>query len=273
MIRRMSNSPTRITRCTGAAILCLMLFASTLCADDTLVAPYDADFASSIASASAVDYLQPADEGEPDEPELDPLAELESLLAEPVLVSEPVATTLSRVEEPVSESAGTVYVYPRDVIFKRGYRSLKDLLETVPGFTVFHRDLQYVVGVRGFNANDNDKVSLLVNGQRILGMHEQEFLNGPINLDNVERVEVVVGPSSLFRQANTLAATINLITRNIDGVEAIAATGNALRYSGTLMPVAAGRMTIISASLSRPRGNGVLTLGTPTSALISEEES
>jgi outer membrane receptor protein involved in Fe transport len=92
-----------------------------------------------------------------------------------------------------------------------------------------------VVGVRGFNANDNDKVSLLINGQRVLGMHEQEFLNGPINLDNVERVEVVVGPSSLFQQANTLAATINLITKNVDGLEAIGATGIGPKYSATLM--------------------------------------
>ncbi len=171
--------------------------------------------------------------GSPSEP--DPLAELEALLDQPVLVDEPVATTVSRVEERISESPGTVYVFPRDIIFKRGFRSLGELLRTVPGFTVFHRDLQFVVGVRGFQANDNDKVTLLINGQRALGMHEQEFLNGPINLDNVERVEVVVGPSSLFQQAHTLAATINVITRNVDGIEAIAATGNAQRYSATVM--------------------------------------
>jgi outer membrane receptor protein involved in Fe transport len=235
MARRMSYSLTRITRGTAAAILALVMFASTSHADETSGVAYDSYVEPSFAPLSAVDYVQPADEEVPDEPELDPLAELESLLSEPVLVREPVATTLSRVEEPVSESAGTIYVYPRELIFKRGYRSLAELLEIVPGFTVFHRDLDYVVGVRGFNANDNDKVSLLVNGQRILGMHEQDFLNGPINLDNVERVEVVVGPSSLFQQANTLAATINVITRNVDGVEAIAATGNALRYSGTVM--------------------------------------
>lgn len=156
-------------------------------------------------------------------------------------------TTLSRVEERAPLSPGTVHVFTREVIFQRGYRSLGELLQTVPGFTVFHRDLQFVVGVRGFNANDNDKVSLLINGQRLLGMHEQEFLNGPINLDNVERVEVVVGPSSLFQQANTLAATINLITENVDGLEAIAATGIGTKYSATLM---AGRQLAKDESLS-----------------------
>ena len=163
------------------------------------------------------------------------LRELEQLLQQPVLVTEPTTTTLSRVEEPIVESPGTVFVYTKEVIQHRGYRSLGELLCTVPGFTVFHRDLQYVVGVRGFNANDNDKVSLLINGQRVLGMHEQEFLNGPINLDNVERVEVVVGPSSIFQQANTLAATINVITKDIQGTEVIAAVGTSLKYSTTVM--------------------------------------
>lgn len=144
-------------------------------------------------------------------------------------------STLSRVDERIDLAPGSVYVITRDTIQNRGYRSLGELLQTVPGFTVFHRDLDFVVGVRGFNANDNDKISLLVNGQRFFGLHEQSFLNGPINLDNVERVEVVVGPSSFFQPADTLAATVNLITRDVDGVQVIAATGNGLKYSGTLM--------------------------------------
>lgn len=221
-----------------AAALILRLSVSTQA--DELMAPLDGiRSASEPVTPVVVLYQEPP--SEPDElegPAEEPppeLLELEQLLQEPVLVAEPVATTISRVEERVSESPGTVYVFSRDIIFKRGYRSLGELLRTVPGFTVFHRDLQFVVGVRGFLANDNDKVSLLINGQRVLGMHEQEFLNGPINLDNVDRVEVVVGPSSLFQQANTLAATINVITRSIDGVEVIGATGNALGYSGTVM--------------------------------------
>ena len=145
-------------------------------------------------------------------------------------------TTVSRVDERIDDAPGSVYVYTREVIQKRGYRSLGELLQTVPGFTVFHRDLDFVTAVRGLAANDNDKVSLLINGQNLNGAHEQDFsLNGPINLDNVERVEVVVGPSSFFQQANTLAATVNIITKDTDGVDVIVAAGSALKYSATLM--------------------------------------
>ena len=144
-------------------------------------------------------------------------------------------STVSRVDERIDEAPGSVYVYTREMIQHRGYRSMGDLLQTVPGFTVFHRDLDFVTAVRGLAANDNDKITLLINGQQFNGAHEQSFLNGPINLDNVERVEVVVGPSSFFQQADTLAATINVITKATDGVELIGAIGDDLKYSGTLM--------------------------------------
>jgi outer membrane receptor protein involved in Fe transport len=144
-------------------------------------------------------------------------------------------STVSRVSESLDKTPGSVYVFTREMIQQRGYRSLGELLRTVPGFTVFHRDLQYVAGVRGLNANDNEKITLLVNGQNLNNVNEPDFLNGPINLDNVERVEVVVGPSSFFQQANTLAATVNVITRKTDGSEVVIAAGNALKYSATAM--------------------------------------
>lgn len=144
-------------------------------------------------------------------------------------------STVSRVLETVDQTPGSVYVFTREMIWMRGYRSLAELLQTVPGFTVFHRDLQFVAGVRGLNANDNEKITLLVNGQNLNNVNEPDFLNGPINLDNVERVEVVVGPSSLFQQANTLAATVNVITRHVQGAEVRVAAGNDLKYSTTAM--------------------------------------
>jgi outer membrane receptor protein involved in Fe transport len=166
-------------------------------------------------------------------------------------------STISRTGERLDLAPGSIYVYPRELIRQRGYRSLGELLQTVPGFTVFHKDQMYVVGIRGLNANDNDKMSLLINGQRVLGLHEQELLDGPINLDNVERVEVVVGPSSLFQQADTLAATVNLITHRTDGAEAAFAAGTALPYSATVMGGkhwGDERFVTVSATLERKAG-------------------
>jgi outer membrane receptor protein involved in Fe transport len=171
--------------------------------------------------------------------------------------SEAHQTTVSRVDEKVDEAPGSVYVFTRQTIQTRGYRSLGELLQAIPGFTVFHRDLDFVAGVRGLNANDNEKISLLINGQNVNGVSEPDFLNGPINLDNVERVEVVVGPSSLFQPANTLAATVNVITRDTQGAEAVIAAGSALPYSATVMAGgrwAGNRSASLSLTTERKRG-------------------
>jgi outer membrane receptor for ferrienterochelin and colicin len=144
-------------------------------------------------------------------------------------------TTLSRVAERQDDTPGVIHVFTREMIQRRGYSSLREVLQTIPGFAVFHRDLDYVGAVRGLTANDNEKFSLLINGIEMNQVNEPDFLNGPINLDNVERVEVVVGPSSLFMPANTLVATVNVITRQPDGVEVVLAKGNALDYGVTVM--------------------------------------
>lgn len=171
-----------------------------------------------------------------DPPKTDETHALKRLSLEELMsVKVETQSTLSRIAERIDDAPGSVYVYSRETIQHRGYRSLGELLQTVPGFTVFHRDLEFVTAVRGLAANDNDKVTLLINGQQFNGAHEHSFLNGPINLDNVERVEVVVGPSSLFQQADTLAATVNVITKAVEGVTMVGAVGNDLKYSTTLM--------------------------------------
>ena len=143
--------------------------------------------------------------------------------------------TVSRVKEDVDAAPGAVYVITREMIKSRGYSSLRDALQIVPGISVFHRDLDYVAAVRGLAANDNEKFTLLINGIPMKQMNEPDILNGPINLNNVERIEVVVGPSTIFRPADTLVATVNVITRQVDGIEAVLSAGNLLQYDTTLM--------------------------------------
>jgi outer membrane receptor protein involved in Fe transport len=144
-------------------------------------------------------------------------------------------TTVSRVSEDRDHSAGNVHVITQEMIKARGYRNLRDVLQVIPGFTVFLNELMYSAGIRGLNSNDNEKITLLINGRETNGVNEPDFLDGTINLDSVERVEIIVGPSSLFQQANTLAATVNVITKKIDGAEGVVAYGTDDAFSATAM--------------------------------------
>jgi outer membrane receptor protein involved in Fe transport len=124
----------------------------------------------------------------------------------------------------VSDAPASVTVVTADEIQKYGYRNLADILRSVPGFYItYDRDYSFV-GVRGFGrlGDWNSRVLVLVDGHRInnnvLGqaMIGNEFL---VDVDMVERVEIVRGPSSSLYGASAFFAVINVITRTSEQVK------------------------------------------------------
>ena len=110
-----------------------------------------------------------------------------------------------------SEAPASVTVVTADEIQKYGYRNLADILRSVPGFYVtYDRDYTFV-GVRGFGrlGDWNSRILVLIDGHRInnnvLGqaMLGNEFL---VDVDMIERVEIVCGPSSSLYGANAFFA-------------------------------------------------------------------
>ncbi len=123
-----------------------------------------------------------------------------------------------------SDAPSSVTVITADEIQKYGYRNLADILRSVPGFYVtYDRDYTFV-GVRGFGrlGDWNSRVLVLIDGHRInnnvLGqaMMGNEFL---VDVDMIERVEFVLGPSSSLYGANAFFAVINVITRTAEQVK------------------------------------------------------
>jgi iron complex outermembrane receptor protein len=123
-----------------------------------------------------------------------------------------------------SEAPASVTVVTADEIQKYGYRNLADVLRSVPGFYVtYDRDYTFV-GVRGFGrlGDWNSRILVLIDGHRtnnnILGqaMLGNEFL---VDVDMIERVEIVRGPGSSLYGANAFFAVINVITRTTKQVK------------------------------------------------------
>ncbi|MEO5971441.1 MAG: TonB-dependent receptor [Bdellovibrionia bacterium] len=157
--------------------------------------------------------------------EENPLQELADLSIEKLMDVKVV--TSSRQLEPIDEAPNTMYVFTEKQIKLHGYHTLKELLRTVPGFGVFHKDIQYTAQVRGIAPNDNQKVAILINGHNIANVSEPDFLNGPIDLGIADRVEIIVGPGSVLYGTYSLLATINIITKSAKkGNEVQIALGN-----------------------------------------------
>lgn len=159
-------------------------------------------------------------------------------------------TTASRYAEDLAMAPNIMYVYSQKRILTLDLQNLGDLLDITPGFKVFHKDLQRVAQVRGVVANDNEKITVMINGHTINNVVEPEFLNGPLNLHIARQVEVLVGPGSVLYGADTMVGTVNILTWQIDGLEEMVSVGSR------------GRATVLAIGGAGLEGGGNLTMST-----------
>jgi outer membrane receptor for ferrienterochelin and colicins len=128
------------------------------------------------------------------------------------------------------EAPSSVTVITADQIRQFGYRTLADALRSVRGLDItYDRNYSYV-GVRGFSrpGGYNDQILLLVNGHRFNdNVYDQADLGTefPLDVDLIERIEIVRGPSSSLYGTSAFLAVINVITKSSQ-------TGAGLEFSG-----------------------------------------
>jgi iron complex outermembrane receptor protein len=139
-----------------------------------------------------------------------------------------------------SDAPSSVTIITADEIQKFGYRSLADILESVRGFYInYDRDYTFI-GVRGFGrlGSWNSSILLLIDGHRINDNVLGDGLIGPeflVDLDLIDRVEIIRGPSSSLYGAQAFFAVINVITRKLaqlKGVEFSFAPASFGTYEG-----------------------------------------
>lgn len=120
-------------------------------------------------------------------------------------------TTASKYEQKISETPASVYVFTRQDIEENGYKYLSDILRFIPNMEVhWSGGPQYVLTaeLRGMN-----QFILLMDGIRIdpaSSVNPQFGYVYPLN--NVKKVEVLMGPSSALYGADASAGIINIIT-------------------------------------------------------------
>jgi len=127
--------------------------------------------------------------------------------------------TASKYSQKLSETASSVTVIDKQQIKQFGYRTVGDALRSVPGFFVNNNRQYENVGIRGLDqsADFNGRMLVMIDGIRI---NEAIFDSGfagselPLDIDLVEQIEVVLGPSSSIYGSNAFLAVVNLITRN-----------------------------------------------------------
>lgn len=140
----------------------------------------------------------------------------------------------SRYTHKVTEAPSSITIITAAEIQKHGYTSLAGILRSVRGFYVTYDRNYSFLGVRGFSrpGDYNSRVLLLIDGHRLNDNVFGGALLGtefPLDIDLIERVEIIRGPSSSLYGTSAFFGVINIITRKAGGArlaEGTAALGS-----------------------------------------------
>ncbi len=148
----------------------------------------------------------------------------------------------SKFEQSLSEAPSSVTIVTSDEIKKYGYRTLGEILQAQRSLLISSDRNYSYSGVRGFSRTGDysSRVLILIDGHRTnenvfdSGFYGYEF---PLDVDLIERVEIIRGPASSLYGNNAFFSTINVVTRrgsDLKGVEIAGDGGSMNSYNGRL---------------------------------------
>ena len=125
-------------------------------------------------------------------------------------------TSVSRRSQKVSEVAAAVFVITQDDIRRSGATSIPEALRMAPGVQVARIGTdKWSVSIRGFNGRFANKLQVLIDGRSVYNPLFAGVLWEQLDtlMEDIERIEVIRGPSAAVWGANAVNGVINVITK------------------------------------------------------------
>lgn len=163
---------------------------------------------------------------------------IESSAKEPIISEEyylqefPVVLSASRLPQPLAEAPNAMTVIDRKMIKDSGFRTIPDLFRLVPGMYVsYNSGNEPFVAYHGSTDNFARRMQVLVDGRSIYmpPIGSVFWENLPLQIDDIERIEVIRGPAAASHGGNSTQGVLNIITRDAgasDGFKASINDGN-----------------------------------------------
>ena len=117
-------------------------------------------------------------------------------------------------EQSTADAPASIQVVTAADIKSRGYRTIKAVMNDVPGFNDVSDTNEEIVAVRGVYTSTTNKILTLVNGHRMndlmLGRYNTDQFLG---VEAIERIEFIRGPASALYGSGALVGIVNIITK------------------------------------------------------------
>ena len=125
-----------------------------------------------------------------------------------------VTVTASRVATPLLQASRLVTVVTKEQIARSTAESLQDILVYAANIDVMQRGVHGVQADISIRGGSTDQMAILLNGVNLTNSQTGHYnLDFPINLSDIERIEILQGPSTLIYGANAFSGGINIITK------------------------------------------------------------
>jgi len=133
----------------------------------------------------------------------------------------PTVISATRLQQSVLDTPVAITVIDRAMIRALGVREIPDILRLVPGMVV-GRDSgsETFVGYHGTSADGARRMQVLVDGRSIYqaALALVDWIGLPLDVEDIERIEIVRGPNSATYGANSFFGVVNIITRRVQEV-------------------------------------------------------
>lgn len=125
-----------------------------------------------------------------------------------------VTITAPHFEAPTIPSLQNVTVINQQQIAEAPVQSIQDLLIYAANIDVIQRGGHGVQADISFRGGSADQTTILLNGINFSNPQTGHYsLDIPVNLSDIERIEVISGPSSLLYGVNSFSGAINIVTK------------------------------------------------------------
>ncbi|MDD4632108.1 MAG: TonB-dependent receptor [Proteiniphilum sp.] len=125
-----------------------------------------------------------------------------------------VVVTASKVGLPLNLAAKQVTLISKQEIERAPVRSIEDLLNYVAGVDILQRGPHGVQADISLRGGSFDQTAILLDGINLTSPHTGHYsFDIPVNLSDIERIEIVQGPSSMVYGASAFAGGVNIITK------------------------------------------------------------